>query len=450
MANRREFVAGIASAATAAGLSGAMASPAKPYRVGVVGAGWFGKLNLFSLMQTAPAESVALADVDSEMLTDAAAQTMALSDAVVKPARPPAVYADYREMLSKHEFDIVIVATPDHWHTLPAIAALANGAHVYLEKPIGVDLAEGQALVAAKRKAKRVVQVGTQRRTSSFLIDARERVVRAGLLGEIGFVEVFGYFHQRPKTFPAETAPPANLDWDFYCGPAPKVAYNPGIHPRTWRAYSEFCNGYMGDIGVHFIDACRWLLELGAPKKVSSTAGVYVDSESASTVPDTQIASFEFDTLLMTWTNRQWGRAPDPAKQWGAMIHGDKGTLALSPTGYEFLPRGDGEKLSASLDLELKEFPSDAGRSDVDKPLYAITRSHMRDFIAAIETGREPAAPIEDAHISTACCILANMSAKLGRPLTWDAKKERVIGDDEANRLLARPYRAPWKHPIDH
>ncbi len=443
--DRRTVLGGIAATAAASSLATPVFAKAKrPYRVGVIGSGWFGKLNLFAVMQVAPVTPLALCDIDSVMLQEARDLVMARPDSVVKPQTPPALYADYREMLAKHRFDIVIIGTPDHWHTLPAIAAMESGAHLYLEKPVCVDIAEGQALVAAARKHKRTVQVGTQRRTTRFLKDAKARVVDGGLLGKVGLAEVFCYYRQRPKSFPPVSAPPATLDWNVYCGPAPLLAYREKIHPRNWRAFMEFCNGYMGDVGVHFIDVCRFLLDLGWPSEISSAGGILVDTASPATVPDTQTASFRFDDLLMTWTNRQYGASGNPATPWGATLYGDKGTLRLSPNSYEFTPEAkDGEKLSAQLDRELGEFPADTA----DKALFAITRDNMRDFLSALEHGTRPASDIEQGFISTSCCILANMSLTLGRTLHWDAAAQRVIGDEEANALLARPYRAPWVHP---
>lgn len=448
-ANRRDILRAAAGAATAAGLGGsAIVRPrGKPYRVGVVGSGWFGKLNLFTLMQVAPVEAVALCDVDQLMLEEAADLVMARPDSAIPPAARPALYSDYRDMLKAHAFDIVIVATPDHWHTLPAIAAMKAGADVYLEKPVSVDVVEGQALVAVAWATKRTVQVGTQRRATAFLREAKARVVGEGRLGKVGYVEIFGYFHQRPKSFPPPSAPPATLDWEFFCGPAPLVPYNAAIHPRQYRAFSEFSNGYMGDIGVHMLDSCRFLLDLGWPKRVSSSSGVYVDKASRSTVPDVQVATFTFDNLVMTWTNRQWGAPAEAGRLWGASIYGDEGTLKVSPTGYRFEPVGAGEKLSRELDAEYREFPSDQHLSNTDKPLFAITRDNMRDFVAALEAGTEPASRIEEGFISTACCALANISARLGRTIVWDAARGDVVGDPEASKLLARPYRAPWAHP---
>ena len=443
--DRRDVLSSMAAAGAATALGGvANAATAKPYRVGVIGSGWFGKLDLFTMMQVAPVEAVALCDIDPAMLKDAAEQTMARPDSVVKPARAPALYDDYRKMLAAHEFDVVIVATPDHWHTLPALAALGAGANLYLEKPVSVDVIEGRALLAAARAARRTVQVGTQRRTTRFLKEARVRVVQAGLLGKVAQVDLYGFYHQRPPSFPPPS--PAPAFWDVYCGPAPVVPYNTAIHPRNWRAFMEFGNGYMGDIGVHFIDCVRFLLDLRWPRTINSYGGIYVDKQSASTVPDTQIAQFQYDDLLMTWTNRQWGAGTDPQTPWGARLYGDKGTLRVTPTGYDFTPAGArAPTMSAELGPELTEFPADQQLNNVDKPLFAITRDNMRDFVHALQTGTRPASDIEEGYISTATSILANMSLKLGRPLAWDG--ENVVGDAQAQKMLARPYRTPWVHP---
>lgn len=441
MTDRRSALKAIIAAAAVGASAEARAGG---LRVGVIGAGWFGKLNLNALMQVAPVEHVAFADVDSEMLAEAGQLALARPEA--RLAGPPALYRDYREMLSASRFDIVIVATPDHWHTLPAIAAMERGAHVYLEKPVSVDVGEAFALAAAARRTGAVVQVGTQRRTAPFAIEARDRVVRAGLLGRVGLVDVFGYYHQRPAQFPPSSPPPSHLDWEFYCGPAPLIEYNAGIHPRQWRAFDGFGNGYMGDIGVHFVDLCRWLLGLGWPRSISSAGGALVHRDSAATVPDTQAASFAYDDLIMTWTNRHWGRAPDPA--WGAAIQGENGTLLMHSVGYSYEPRDSATGgFSASLHLERGRHAGDDVSEERDRHLMVLTRHNMRDFLAAIAEERAPASSIEEGAISTATCALANISMKLGRTLHWDGSARRVIGDEAANAMLERAYRAPWLRP---
>ena len=441
---RRGVLQGAAAVAALSSSAFAAETP-RPYRVGVIGVGWFGKLDLFSMMQIAPIEVVALADVDRNMVAEAADKVMQRTDSVRRPTHRPATYHDYRDMLARHHFDIVIVATPDHWHALPTIAAINAGAHVYMEKPVTVDMREGEAVIAAARAKNRVVQVATQRRTSPFVQDAKTRVIDPGLLGKVGHVEVFCYYHQRPAHFSPPSQPPENLDWDFYCGPAPLIPFRREMHIRDWRAFFEFGNGYMGDVGVHMIDTARYLLALDWPKRVSSDGGIFIDKLSASNVPDVQSATLEFDDLVMTWTNRQWGSMPDDDEQWGVALYGEKGQLRIYNKGYQFIPL-QGERIASRLPDETDRYPLDATWwLNWEQPLAALTRHHMRDFLDAVDAGRRPTADIEEGHKSTACCILANTAMKLGRTLNWDG--QHVVGDAEADAALARAYRAPWTHP---
>ncbi len=207
------------------------------------------------------------------MLADAA-EMVATRQASKKT---PRTYADYREMLKEKDLDIVLIATPDHWHALPMIAAVEAGADIYVQKPISVDVTEGQAMLAAARKHQRVVQVGTQRRSTPHLIEARDRIIREGKLGKIGLVEVYCYYHMRNNSNPPDTNPPDYLDWEMWTGPAPMRPYNPIAHPRGWRAFMEYGNGIMGDMCIHMLDMVRWMLGLGWPKRISSTGGILVD-----------------------------------------------------------------------------------------------------------------------------------------------------------------------------
>jgi predicted dehydrogenase len=447
MTSRREVLSGVAAAAILTPAWTAFAAP-RPWRVGVIGSAWMGRCNLLALMQVAPVEVVALCDLDRAALADLSQRIAVFPDSVVRQTRKPQLYTDYHQMLKKHHFDIVIVATPDHWHALPAIAALKTGAHVYLEKPITVDVAEGKAVLKAARAANRVVQVGTQRRTSDPHVEARDRIVRSGLLGKVARVDVHGYYHQRKPVFDPIATPPAGFDWNMYCGPAPFVAYRPDIHPINWRAFREFGNGYIADLGVHFIDTVRWMLDLRWPHRISATGGNFIDKHSAATVVDTQEALWEYDDLMMTWSNREWGKIPDgPAGPWGAVLYGEKGTLTLGSVTYAFEPADGGPTLSGNLDAEIRKFPHDRDLLSMDHQLVPLTRSNMRDFIAAIEQNRRPAADVEEGYVSTSTAILANLAMDLGRPLRWDGKKESVIGDAEAEQRLLRPYRAPFIHP---
>ena len=210
----------------------------------------------------------------------------------------------------------------------------------------------------------------------------------------------------------------------------------------------EYSNGIVGDMCVHMYDMVRWMLDLGWPKRISSTGGIFVDTESRATTPDTQTATFEHDELNVVWNHRSWGNAPDPEYPWAAKIYGSKGTLKLDVHKYEFEPRDrNAKKLTGSALFEYEKFPEDKTEKDLERHVASAVRGHMLDLLANIKSRGKPVADIEQGHISSASCILANMAMKLGRTLEWDPSNHLVVGDDEANSLLARPYREPWVHP---
>ncbi|MGH9718631.1 MAG: Gfo/Idh/MocA family protein [Bryobacteraceae bacterium] len=443
--NRRQFLnTGASGLASAAGAYAAQAAAAKTRRVGIIGPGWYGKCDLLRLIQVAPVEVVSMCDVDQRMLAQAA-------DIVAtrqKSKKKPRTYGDYREMLKEKDLDIVLVTPPDHWHALPMIAAVQSGADVWVQKPISVDITEGQAMVAAARKYKRVVQVGTQRRSTPHLVEARDRFIKEGKLGNIRLVEIYCYYHMRANANPPDSTPPAHLDYEMWTGPAPMRPYNELVHPRRWRAFMEYGNGIVGDMCIHMLDMVRWMMDLGWPKRVSSAGGILVHKTSKANITDTQSATFDFGDLQVVWQHRSWGHPPDPKYPWGATFYGDKGTLKASVMSYDFLSMEKGaQPVHKDVTYELEQYPEDKTEEALERHVAPAIRHHMLDFLAAIDARSKPVADIEQGHISTASCILANMAMKLGRTLTWDAEKQRIAGDDEANRLLRRPYRQPWVHP---
>ncbi len=439
------------AAALAAAASGFAAPPTadqnydkdKIRRVGLIGTGWYGKSDLFRLVQVSPVEIVSLCDVDRLALSHAA--DMAASRQ--RSGKRPRLYHDYREMLKERDLDLVLIATPDHWHALTMIEAVKSGVDVYCQKPISVDIREGQAMLAAARKYNRVVQIGTQRRSTPHLVEARDQIIREGKLGTIGLVEIYCYYHMRLTGYPPDTAPPESLDYDFWTGPAPMRPYSKGELPRGWRAYMEYGNGIVGDMCVHMLDMTRWMMDLGWPKSVSSSGGILVDKASKSNISDTQSATFDFGNVKVVWEHRTWGQSPDPKYDWGATFYGDKGTLKTSVYSYDFTPAGGGQPIHKDVTYEFDQYPEDKTEAELEKHVAPAIRHHMMDLLAAIDKHSRPVADIEQGYISTASCILANMSMALGRTLQWDADTGRIIGDDQANQLLARPYRAPWKHP---
>ena len=443
--NRREFLAA-GAAALAVSKMGAYVSGAspKPKRVGLIGSGWYGKCDLWRLIQVAPVEVVSMCDVDKKMLAEAADMAAERQTSHKRPR----TYSDYREMLKEKDLDIALIGTPDHWHALPAIEAMKAGADLYLQKPISVDVVEGQAILAAARKYNRVVQVGTQRRSTPHLIEARDEIIKSGKLGKIGLVEVYCYYQMRNRDNPPDVAPPQDLDYEMWTGPAPMRPYNRIVHPRGWRAFTEYGNGIVGDMCIHMYDAVRWMMGLGWPKRISSSGGILVQKEAKANISDTQMATFDHGDVQVVWQHRTWGAPPDPKYPWGMTFYGDKGTLKASVMSYDFIPSGQGaQPIHKDVTYELEQYPEDKTEKALEKHVAPAIRGHMKDLLACIETRNKPVADIEEGHISSASSIMANLSMQLGRTLEWDPQAHQVVNDPEANKLLARPYRSPWVHP---
>ena len=444
--NRRHF---LKSASAALALS-AVPSYAQQLadtrkRVALIGSGWYGKTDLLRLLQVAPVDVVSLCDVDRQMVADAAALVATRQAS----RRTPRIYTDYRQLLAERDVDIVLVDTPDHWHALAMIDAVKAGADVWVQKPISVDVIEGQAMLAAARKYNRVVQVGMQRRSTPHLINARDRIIREGRLGNIGLIEIYCYYEMRARQNPPDIAPPSNLDYEMWTGPAPMLPFNALTHPRSWRAFMEYGNGIVGDMCVHMLDMVRWMLDLGMPARISSSGGILVEKASRANISDTQTATFDFGTVPVVWTHRTYGTPPDPEYPWGATFYGDRGTLRASVMKWDFTPKGASSGPAAREDVtyEFDQFPEDRTEKDLETHVAPAIRRQMANFLSCIETRNRPVADIEEGYISATACILANLSMQLGRSLTWDHAAGRVVGDEEANRLLRRPYRAPWVHP---
>ena len=449
--NRREFLhssaLGVAAAAAATPQTAEYSrhddyARDKLRRVGLIGCGWYGKGDLFRLNQVANIEIVSLCDVNSQMTAEAA--DMAVSRQRSK--KRPRIYSDYRKMLAEKDLDIVLIGTPDHWHALTMIEAAKSGVDIYVQKPISVDVREGQAMVAAARKYNRVVQVGTQRRSTPHIMEAKERFIDEGKLGKIALVEIYCYYHMRASGNPPDTAPPPYLDYEMWTGPAPMRPYNKWLESRGWRAFMEYGNGIMGDMGVHMLDMTRWMMKLGAPTRISSTGGILVDKASKANISDTQTATFDFPDTRVVWQHRSWGASVDPKYSWGATFYGDKATLKVSVYSYDFIPL-KGTPVHKDVVYELEQYPEDKTEKDLEKHVAPATRRHMQNLLAAIDKRGRPVADIEEGYISTAACILANDSVKLGRDIHWDQAKQDVVHDEEAHRLLQRKYRAPWEHP---
>ena len=423
--DRRNFLTNSAAAGFGVPIFGAQAG--KKYRTALIGSGWWGMNILNCAMESGECQVVAMCDVDQNQLNPAAEKVQQLS------GDQPAKYKDFRELLAKEKPEIAIVATPDHWHPLAAIAAVKAGAHVYVEKPIGHTIQEGRAMVNAARANRRVVQVGLHRRVSPHNLSAIE-FLRSGKAGKIGMVRAFVHYPGGPGKKTPDSDPPPGLDWNMWCGPAPLRPYNKTIHPRGFRQFLDYANGTLGDWGVHWFDQILWWTEEKYPKRVFSTGARHIKQDSTD-APDTQVVSFQFESFTLVWEHRQYAANNAEKHNLGCYFYGAEGAFHLGwQDGWTFYPIGKNKEV-------IHQEPQ------LHKPDDQNIRELWADFLASIKAGRRSVTDIEIGHRSTNLSLLGMLSLKLGRSLQWDGEKEVVVGDMQANRLLRRAYRGPWEYP---
>ncbi|MEO0415363.1 MAG: Gfo/Idh/MocA family oxidoreductase [Verrucomicrobiota bacterium] len=437
--NRRNFLAAGAAITTWAGTAPfAYTQPksGKTYRTALIGSGWWGMNLLRVAIASGRCDVVALCDVDSDALEISADEVDGLT------GKAPKTYGDYREMLEKENIEIAIISTPDHWHALQTIACVEAGAHVFVEKPTGHTIQESRAMVNAARAADRVVQVGMHRRIGPHHVSGM-KFLKEGNAGDIGMVRMFAHGNggiEQPKQ---NEAPPENLDWDMYCGPAPLRPYARGIHPGGFRQYLDFANGQLGDWGVHWLDQVLWWTDEKWPKSVHSTGGRHVrgeailtDTQQTSDAPDHQVATYEFESFTAVWEHRRFAGNETEKSKYGCYFYGDKGIFHMGwRDGWTFYPARGGKIIH-----QAPKFDNEKDGHNVP-PLWA-------DFIDSIETkGRLPVADVEIAHRSTNMSLLGMLSYKLGRSIQWYGDAETIPDDAEASALLRRDYRGPWEYP---
>jgi predicted dehydrogenase len=426
--HRRIFIRQSSAAAAAIGMPYIIrGKPPARYTTALIGSGWWGMNILNAAMESGRCRVVALCDADQRYLRPAAEKVARLT------GKTPAIYTDYRELLKKEKPQLTIVATPDHWHALIAIAAIDSGSHVYLEKPVGHTINEGKAIVRAARAQDRVVQVGTHRRVSPHNMSGMA-FLKSGKVGKIGMVRAFVHYGGGPGKAVANQEVPQGLDWNQWCGPAPLVPYNPAIHPRGFRQYLSFANGQLGDWGIHWMDQILWWTEEKGPRKIFSTATRNIREDGAD-APDTLVVNYAFESFTATWEHRLYGANEAEKSNIGCYFYGTEGTFHMGwLDGWTF-------------------YPSDKNRSIIHRePELRTDDKHnipelWNNFIASIDEKRLPVCDILKGHRSTTMSLLGMLSWKIGRSVNWDPDKEIFPGDDAANALLQRDYRAGWVYP---
>jgi predicted dehydrogenase len=319
----------------------------------------------------------------------------------------------------------VIIATPPHWHALQFMATLERGLDVYCEKPLSYDVREGQAMVAAARRSGRVVQIGFQRRQSPAIRQVRE-YLEAGKAGRIVQMEAQIHYRAGMRDHLPQP-PPASLDWDLWCGPAPKLPYSPQVGHFAWRLEKEYGHGHLVDWGIHLIDGARGLMKATAPKSVQSAGGIY-HFKGQITTPDTLTAHWDFPEAPLTWRHRIWGSEEfAPEVNNGIFVYGEKETIFVTDDRWITLPRGRGKE------RQVHETQGDLGAM------------HMAEFLEAVRTRKPPGCSPEEGFLSTAAVQLAAIAYETGTRVEWNG--DGIPGNPAAAGLLRREYRAPWKHP---
>ena len=427
--NRRGFLKG----SMAAGITLAMpnilraAKTDKKYRTALIGSGWWGMNIARVALQSGECKIVALCDVDQNQLDTAAEEIEQLT------GDAPAKYKDYRQLLETEKPEIVIIATPDHWHALNTIAAVRAGADVFAEKPIGHTINEGRAMVKAARDTGRVVQIDLHRRVSPHNISGI-KFLKDGRAGKIGMVRAFAHYPGGPGQITPDSEPPKGLDWDFWCGPAPLRPFNKRLHPKGFRQFLDYANGQLGDWGVHWMDQILWWTDEKFPKTISSTGARHIKRDNTD-APDTQVVTYQFESFTATWERRRYAANNAEKHNIGCYFYGTEGTFHMGwMDGWTFYP-ADKRKKIIHEEHQLR------------KPDNQNIPELWADFLKAVKTRSQPICDIEIGHRSTNMSLLGMLSYKLGRSVKWDGDKEVIINDPDANKLLSREYRKPWVYP---
>ena len=401
------------------------------FRIAVMGIRGRGKGLLHSFSALPDVEIAAVCDVDTRLFDQR------LAPVAERQGRPPRTLTDFRRLLDDPAIDALVIATPDHWHALPTILACQAGKHVYVEKPAGHNLREGQVMLAAARRYNRVVQVGLQSRSGRHFAEACE-YIRAGAIGKVVMAKAWESARQSAVPPQPDAPVPPGVEYDLWIGPAPQRPFNPNRFHSHWHWLFDYGTGDLGNDGVHRVDYARRGLAAGFeaqgrrlpdfPTAVSASGGKHY-FDDAQEWPDTLLVTWEYPGATLLYEMRTWSPYPMEGEAEGAAVYGDKGYVLIGNDSWRaFGPQGE---------------PGPSGASSNDDHDLA----HKQDFFEAIRSNRRPACDIEIGHVASAYTHLGNIAWRVSRKLRFDAATQRFLEDPEANLLLTRTYRKPWTLP---
>jgi predicted dehydrogenase len=341
---------------------------------------------------------------------------------------------DFRGILEQKDVDAITIATPDHWHAPMAIAALQAGKHVYVEKPCSHNPAEGEMLVRAQQKYQKLVQMGTQQRSSPHTIEIVEKI-HAGIIGRPYFAKAW-YSNVRKSIGEGKDAPvPPQLDWDLWQGPAPRRPYRDNVHPYNWHWFRIYGTGETLNNGTHEVDVCRWALGVDYPDRISSSGGRYQFKDDWQFY-DTLLTSFAYEDKMISWEGKSCQGMKYYGRDRGSTIMGTTGTVLVDRDGYEIYDL-DGKKTS-----EFRRGGTTSSSDLVGRD--SMTDAHFANFIAGIRNGEKLNAPVSIGNISVTMLQISNIAWEVNRELHFDAKDGRIQGDPEAMKMWGREYENGW------
>ena len=413
-------------------------------RIGMIGVGAFGTINLGDFSSNKDVDVVAICDVYEPALEKAVAFTGG-------KARP---YRDFRKLLDSRDVDAVVISTPEHWHAPMAILACEAGKDVYVEKPASHHIRDGRLMVDTARKTNRVVQVGSQQRSGAHFQRA-VKYVREGRIGEVRYATC--WYHSLPAAPKPLVSgpPPANLDYELWLGPAPRLAYEEAFNVGR-RNYWSLWGGPMTEWGAHLSDIVLWAMNVDGPQSVVAAGQRF--NKKPGEIPDLLQATYTFPSFVFHYSvmnHNTYGLNGDPGAahfgSYGIQFQGTKGTLFVDRSGFRVTPQ--------PIRREEPNQPPPPPSSDSRQPGFYYTTEilpevsdssqqhgpHVRNFLDCVKSRKRPNADVEAGHRANIIGRLANMAYRLGRRLRWDPAREQVLDDPEANKLALGTYRDPWK-----
>ena len=422
---RRDFLSASAKAAAIApALSGAAAPGAnEKVRVGLIGCGGMGRGDLATFFQNPEVDCPIVCDIDDAQIAKAVG--------LVEKERGnrPDTVKDFRRVIDRDDVDVVLVATPDHWHALPTVHACQAGKDVYVEKPLGKTIAEGHAMREAARRHKRVVQMGTQWRSGTHYRDAVE-FVQSGKIGKVRMVRAWAYLDWVGGIgHPADCDPPQGADYDMWLGPAPERPFNPNRFHFNFRWFWDYAGGLMTDWGVHLLNICLWAMGPEPPRSVYSSGGKRVVDDNTET-PDTQVTVYDFPSYTLIFEHQILGGVGIGGRPHGMSFSGTEGTVIIDGNGWE---------LKREPEKTIVPFKKDPGPD--------ARPAHVRNFLDCVKSRGQPVENLEVAHYVSTIAHLGNIAFRANKQVMWDSEREAVVGNDEVQRLAGCDYRKPWVLP---